>query len=119
MSYATTGILLQEQQVDAQAVAAWREGRLVFDALPLAEVICELARYRAGEIRLADSMLNDVKVSGVFKSDDFDGLLRAIAQMLQVNLQQAGEDLILLAPAKPYRNSPVESSPYSRVKPLP
>ena len=104
--------------MDAQAVAAWREGRLIFDALPLAEVTRELARYRTGEIRLADSVLNEVKVSGVFNSDDFDGLLRAIAQMLQVNIQQIGEDVIVFAPTKPSRNNPADSSPYFRVKPL-
>jgi transmembrane sensor len=59
---------------------AWRRGRLVFDEVPLSEVVAELNRYRRGPIVLADGDFRDRRVSGVFDTADLDAALRAITR---------------------------------------
>lgn len=70
--------------VNLDYATAWRRGRLVFDRVPLAEVVAELNRYRYGRIVIADAALGDRKVSGVFQSARLDEALASIARELGV-----------------------------------
>jgi len=67
---------------DVEQATAWRRGRLIFDQVPLAEVVSELNRYRRGRIVIAGSTLASRKVSGVFRIDDLDNALQTIASEL-------------------------------------
>ncbi len=69
---------------DLDAATAWRRGRLVFDRVPLQEVVVELNRYRRGRIVIANSALADRRVSGVFETDHLDTALAAITGELGV-----------------------------------
>lgn len=71
--------------VDTALAMAWREGRLVFDHVPLAEVVAELNRYRRGRIVVADGALATRAVSGVFHAADPDGALATIGQVLNAH----------------------------------
>jgi transmembrane sensor len=70
--------------VDLDQAAAWRRGRLVFDKVPLADVVAALNRYRRGRIVIADSSLAGRRVSGVFKTGDLTDALASITQELGV-----------------------------------
>lgn len=59
--------------------AAWREGRLMFNNTPLAEVIAELNEYHNGKI-LMDSSLDNVRISGVFHKIDSVRILNDIVE---------------------------------------
>jgi transmembrane sensor len=61
---------------------AWRRGRLVFDRVPLADVVAELNRYRHGRIVVADAALAERRVSGVFEIARLDEALASIAREL-------------------------------------
>jgi transmembrane sensor len=71
--------------VDTAQAMAWREGRMVFDHAPLAEVVAELNRYRRGRIVIADGTLASRAVSGVFHAADPDGALATIGQVLKLD----------------------------------
>lgn len=68
--------------VDPQDVATWRKGNLIFDRMPLGEVVADLNQYRRNRIILADDALSARIVSGVFRVDEPDDALRVIAQEL-------------------------------------
>lgn len=70
--------------VNLNHAAAWRRGRLVFDRVPLAEVVAELNRYRHGRIVIADAALRERAVSGVFETTRLDEALASIARELGV-----------------------------------
>lgn len=61
---------------------AWRRDRLIFDSVPLREVVSELNRYRRGRIVIADAALASRTVSGVFETHDPDAALATIAREL-------------------------------------
>src|SRR5262249_18969537 len=49
-------------QADTSVVTAWRRGLLIFHDVPLAEVVEEVNRYRAGRIILLDNALAERRV---------------------------------------------------------
>ncbi|SMF48170.1 FecR family protein [Tistlia consotensis] len=69
-------------RVTPDAVAPWREGRLVFDDVPLAEAVATLDRHRRDRILLLDPALAGRRVSGVFEIARLDGALEIIAAEL-------------------------------------
>ncbi len=67
---------------DVEQATAWRRGRLIFDQVPLADVVAELNRYRRGRIVITGSALANRKVSGVFRIDDLDNALQIVVSEL-------------------------------------
>jgi transmembrane sensor len=76
----------EARRVDMAALDAWREGRIVFDDTPLAEVVREVSRYRAAPVRLAEPALAGLRVSGTFSAGDTDALLAALPKILPVRV---------------------------------
>ena len=66
--------------------AAWRDGRLVFDRVPLEDVVAELNRYRSERIVVGDKAMAAREVSGVFRIDDLDGAVEALAGGMRARL---------------------------------
>ncbi len=76
---ADEGIVVVDR--DAGAAIAWRERRLVFDALPVRAVIEEFNRYQAPPVVVADAAVAELPISGVFRSDDRESFLQFLSQM--------------------------------------
>ncbi|CAK13939.1 FecR family protein [Pseudomonas entomophila] len=74
--------------IDASALTAWRQGKLVFDNAPLSEVVAEVSRYRAQPLRVAPGKVANLRLSSTFSSDDPDALLRALPNILPVAIKQ-------------------------------
>lgn len=64
---------------------SWRQGELVVDGWPLAEVIAELARYHRGVLR-CEPRVADLRISGVFQTDDTELALEVLEQLLPVHI---------------------------------
>ncbi len=71
----------------AMAHEAWRQGILVADNIPLREVVQELRRYRHGHLGVADDVA-DLTVYGNFPLHDTDHVLRMLASVLPVRIEQ-------------------------------
>lgn len=84
--------------VDANAVTAWRQGKLVFDNAPLSEVVVEVSRYRAQPLHVAPGKAAALRLSSTFSTDDPDALLRALPSILsvQVKIRPDGSSEIIL-----------------------
>lgn len=79
------------QAVEAATALAWTQGQLAFDAVPLAQVIQALNRYRKTPIDLADPSLAGLRVSGVFLIDDETAALRALETVAPIRfMPEAG-----------------------------
>jgi transmembrane sensor len=79
----------------AEEIASWRDRRVFFDGVTVAEVAEELGRYRSGWIVVSDPQLAAQRVTGLFMLDDtdralaalvepFNGRVRSITPLLQV-----------------------------------
>jgi len=73
--------------IDANAVTAWRQGKLVFDNAPLSDVVAEVSRYRARPLHVASGKAAALRLSSTFSTDDPDALLRALPSILPVRVK--------------------------------
>jgi transmembrane sensor len=73
---------------DLRQLTAWRQGQMVFQNRPLGDVVREMSRYRWGTVIFADASLKTLPVTGVFDTDDTDGLLDVIGTVLPLKIQR-------------------------------
>lgn len=82
--------------IDPEAVAAWRDGRLVFHDARLAEVVAAIARHHSGRILILDDTLADRRVSGTFPATDPAAALASLQGVMGFRLRGIAGRLILL-----------------------
>ena len=70
------------RRADVAVTAAWRRGLLVFDSVPLSDVVARLNRYRRGRIVVMNSALGERRVSGVFSTGNLDDVVETITAEL-------------------------------------
>lgn len=76
---------------------AWSQGMLVAQGQRLAEFLEDLSRYRRGHLA-CDPDLNALRVSGTFPLADPEKIIFAIADTLQLNVQQFTRYWVTLKP---------------------
>src|SRR5690606_36664148 len=75
---------LEVSAVNIASVAAWRQGKAVFDATPLEIIVAELNRYRLQPILLRSASLRQLRIAGVFSVDDPDAFLDVLPTLAPV-----------------------------------
>ena len=91
------GNLTVIDDVDVDALHAWRAGRLAFEERPLREVIRELERWYDLEIHLGDSSLVDVPVTASLSNYTADQALAIVAATLDVRQIRQGRTVKLIS----------------------
>ncbi|NWL76996.1 peptide ABC transporter substrate-binding protein [Pseudomonas taiwanensis] len=74
------------QRIDIASITAWRQGKLIFNDVPLVEVAQEVSRYREQPLRVAEEVAN-LRFSSVFRADDTNALLTALPRILPVKVR--------------------------------
>ena len=70
----------RQDSADFDRLTAWREGRIVFSGTPLREALAELGRWQDVELRIADSVVANRRVTAEFTTlQTFTEILDAIA----------------------------------------
>ncbi len=76
------------QPAPVAAMLAWRGGQIVFSNTELASAVREVSRYRQQPIVLAPGQgLENLRLTSVFHTADTDAFLRALPQILPVNVR--------------------------------
>lgn len=91
ISYTSSGAIGPMQVIDINSYSAWRQGKLVFRARPLREVLEELGRYQPASLSVAAPGILETKVSGVFPIGDLPQAMQTIAATLPVRITRSGE----------------------------
>jgi transmembrane sensor len=82
--------------VDVDRYLAWTKGALAFDGTPLADVVLTLERWYGVEVRLADSALAVRRLTGTFKNEPIDLVMKRIALTLGVRVERAAGSVLLV-----------------------
>ena len=90
------------ERVSEQRQAAWTEGVLHAEHMPLSELLAELGRYRRGHLS-CDPALADLPVSGTFTLDDTDRILAALASELPLEVNHVTRYWVVLRPGRSAR----------------
>ncbi len=80
---------LQTQQVDVKEYVSWKEGSLVLNTAPLAEILRKVSRYYRVEIELKQPKLAGVRFDGeLILQDDVRDVLKGLALATGLNYKQ-------------------------------
>ncbi|MGB7210184.1 MAG: FecR family protein, partial [Pyrinomonadaceae bacterium] len=99
VAYNTQGRQTPRERIDVKALQAWRHGELIVRNQSLAQVIDELERYHHVKISVSTPQLGAQRVSGVFKAQDLNGIVAAIATLLNIEARWPSADQVLLTDA--------------------
>lgn len=89
-----------QEQVNIKESGAWHRRQLIFHDRPLREVVAELNRYRKGHIYIADASLNELRLTGVFDTDQQNEALKMIQENLGLNAYSIADRWIFLRKAQ-------------------
>ena len=81
---------------DIAVKLSWREGNVIFRGEPLEEALAEIGRYTAVEFVFLDESSKKVRIAGLFKAGDVEGLLLALRQNFNITYERVGDDKVLL-----------------------
>jgi len=99
VSYRAGGTLEPVQAADARRINAWREGKLVFESVPLLQAIAEFNRYTTHKVSLQSGELGQRPVSGVIKIGDVDSSASLLRESQGIRVVDQGVRLLVLEPA--------------------
>ena len=83
------------QALRAQDVSGWREGVVVFDAMPLSDAITEINRYRPGRVVLLNSALAAQRISGRFRIAALEQAIHQIETLYGARARRVGDVTLL------------------------
>jgi transmembrane sensor len=87
-------------QAEIEVKLSWQKGNLVFRGESLEEAIKEVGRYTAVEFVFVDEDLKSVRVAGLFKAGDVEGLLAALRENFNIVSQLVDGEKVLLGTGK-------------------
>jgi transmembrane sensor len=76
---------------------AWQQGMLIFDGESLSQVLSEVQRYNSVKFMPIDKNIADLKISGYFKSNDINGLLKSLSYNFAINYQKINNNTFVLS----------------------
>lgn len=85
------------QAASVEMVAAWRDGQLVAQNVPLRDAVDQLRRYFGGSIVLASASLGERRITGAYNLADPEDALRAIAQAHGGNVRRITPWLLVVS----------------------
>jgi len=90
---ATTSVI---RDIDVAKVTGWREGRIYFDDLSLAEAVREMNRHSTVHIRIEGPELAQLRINGMFKAGEQELFVSALQDYFQISAQRPSAREIVL-----------------------
>lgn len=79
-------------------IVAWQEDKIIFDARPLGEAIEEVNRYLTDKIIIGDPALNQILISGVFRTGNRDVVTRALESYFPLKIMKGESGQMVILP---------------------
>ncbi|WP_341021130.1 FecR family protein [Brevundimonas diminuta] len=84
-------------RVDGRKATAWRQGLLVFEGAPLADVVDQINLYRSGRIVLTNNAIGSLPVNAVFHTNRIDDAVPQIEQLLNLRVRHLTGGVVLMS----------------------
>jgi transmembrane sensor len=81
---------------DVEKVTGWRAGRVFIDDLSLVDAVAEMNRYSTVQIIVAERLLRNLRVSGMFRAGQQDAFVAALEQYFPILAKRRGDREIVL-----------------------
>lgn len=83
----SAGLLNAVSRVASEGIAPWRDGRISFDNVPLAQALAEFERYGATGMVVNDPQVAALRLTGTFDPRRLDNFTRVLPQVMPVSLR--------------------------------
>ena len=100
LEYWSNGVVAEVNVANKKRITAWREGKLNFDGLRLADAIKEHNRYSLHKIVLGSDDARDLAISGIFRIGDTESLIYLLEQSLGLQAIERDDMILLVKPSK-------------------
>ncbi|PTB22435.1 iron dicitrate transport regulator FecR [Trinickia symbiotica] len=84
-------------RVDPNNVTAWRRGVLVFNGVPLSEVVDEINRYRPGQVILRNTALGENRIQAQFPITKLDDVVDMVGRLYGAHVTRLPGNIVLLS----------------------
>jgi len=78
-----------------EAMTAWRDGMLMFDATPLGDAVAEFNRYNSIPIRIPDPSLRQLRIGGSFQTRDASAFLDLLHTAYGLRVERTAKEIDL------------------------
>jgi transmembrane sensor len=82
--------------VDPEVATAWKDGIIIFDGTPIADVIAEINRYRHGKVILTNAALGRERFNARFRLENIDRVVGQIELVFGVRARSLPGGIVLL-----------------------
>jgi transmembrane sensor len=96
LAFDTNGQITPVHAVDVQRAQGWTHGQLFVHNWRLADLVAEMNRYSNTKLQLADPSLENIRISGVFRTSDQQTLLLLLQQGWSIRAQRINDTRIQL-----------------------
>lgn len=100
LAYNSQGGFSSLKKADTALISAWRDGRLVFELAPLAEVATQITRYHPVEFQFATTKLKQLKVSASFNTNNLPLILSTLQATFPIKVEWLDDHHIRIAAAR-------------------
>ena len=87
-------VTVTEDEIEVKL--SWRKGNLIFRGESLEETVAEVERYTAVEFVIVDDELKAIRVSGLFRAGDVDGMLAVLRENFDIAAERVDDHRVLL-----------------------
>lgn len=84
-----------KKEVKDENILAWKENKIDFDNTPLNDAIKMIKNHYGVEVKLQDELLGSKTLNGILPNNNLDVLLRAIEEVLEVQVIRNGNEVII------------------------
>lgn len=84
------------EQASTTSAIAWIEGKLVLDDLALSVALPLINRYLEQPVRLGDAASGNLRIGGVYRTDDLKALIESLPTVLPIELKRHDDGALVL-----------------------
>lgn len=95
--YDDRGLGAVKPGTDAEVLTAWRSGTLIFQDLPVRDVVAEINRYRPGKVYVANEALAQRQLSGTYYINRLDDFFLQAETGLGITVRKLPGDVVILS----------------------
>lgn len=79
--------------VDTEVATSWRQGRVIFDGVPLPEAVARMNRYLRQPLSVGDPSLGTLRISGVFRTDELGSFTLALQRTYGLRVESGPDGI--------------------------
>lgn len=96
LAFDESGHITPIHPIDMQNANGWTQGKLFVHDWRLPELLAEMNRYNSTKLQIGDSSLQDIRVSGIFRTNDQQTMLLLLQQGWPIHAQRVSATRIEL-----------------------